>query len=58
MDICIKCNEESKDGDPLNNVGVRFKDGDGKKHPVHTLLDQAVLSSMDDLAEKLRSSLT
>ena len=27
MDTYIECDEESKDGDPLNNFGVRFKDG-------------------------------
>ena len=31
MDICIEFDEESKDGDALHNLGVRFKDYGGKK---------------------------
>ena len=51
MDVCIDCDEGSKDGGPLNNFGVHFKDGGEKKSHIHTYL--AVLSSMDDLAERL-----
>ena len=51
--MCNISNEESKNGVTLNNVGIRFKDG-GEKTPIHTLLDQAVLPSMENLAEKLR----
>ena len=30
MDICIECDEESRDGYSLNSFGVRFKDDCGK----------------------------
>ena len=56
MDICIECDEESKDGHPITIFGVCFKDDGGKKSYVHTY--QAVLSSKEVLAEKLRSYLT
>ena len=36
MDICIKCDEESKDGDPLNYFVVRLKYGGGKNSCVPT----------------------
>ena len=56
MDVCIKCDEESKDGEPINIFGVCFIDGCEKKSHVHTY--QAVLSLKDVLAKKLRSNLT
>ena len=30
MNICIECDEESKDGDAINIFGVCFKDAGGK----------------------------
>ena len=36
MDLCVKIIEESKDGDPLNNVWVSFKDCGVKNIYAHT----------------------
>ena len=40
MGLCIECDEESKNGVPLNNFEVGFKDGGGKKNRGYTLIRQ------------------
>ena len=56
LDICIECDEESKDGDPLNNFGIRFQDSAGKFFLCEHAY-QAVFSSMDDLAGNFLSNI-
>ena len=43
MDVGIDCDEEGKDGDPVINFGVLFKDGDRKKILFTHLLGSTVI---------------
>ncbi len=52
--VCVKCGDGAKDGDPLNHVGARYREGQSSVHPIDTIIDHAIKLHLEELASTLR----
>ena len=50
---CIYCEKDSSDEEPLCQIGLWFKEGSDKKHPIDALLEYATKLRLDNVVAKI-----
>ena len=55
--ICSRCGESSKENNPLNQVGSKYNDDQNEIHTLKTILEQALVLKLSNLASTIAENL-